>query len=52
MTVLYSAIYRVALVTAVIDRVPFTTRLVSHRNFHDSMEAEKEIFPWLKIPVR
>lgn len=41
MTVLYSAIYRVALVTAAIDRVPFTTGLVSHRNFHDSEGVEK-----------
>lgn len=36
MTVPYSTIYRAALVTAVIDRVPFTTGLVSHQNFHDT----------------
>lgn len=52
MTVLYTAIYRVALVTAVIDRVPFTPGLVLHQNFHDSKGPEKEMFPWLKIPVR
>lgn len=52
MTVLYYAIYRVTLVTAVIDRVPFATGLVSHQHFHDSKREEKEIFPWLQFPVR
>lgn len=26
--------------------------LVLRQNFNDSKGAEKEIFPWLKIPVR